>query len=165
MARHVEDKDLGFADMVKAAAKVDGLELRNGILDPGLRYPKSANAKGQLISKVAAILGVHQAIGSGYDSQAQIIDAGMIELLKAIHNGKPNPARQIHVLMGVRIQAAQRKRLDALLHRRTGRMSEAIRSTVFEGGRVGARGSAASGKRAAGDNPRAPKAGQAVSGG
>ncbi len=162
MPRHVEDKDLGFRAMVKAATKVDGLELRNGILDHTIRYAKSASAKGQFVSKVAAILGLHQVIGRGYDSQAGAIDAGMIQLLKDIHNGVPNPAARIHVLMGVRIQGAQRAALDGLIQRRTGRMRLAIRSTVFEEGRIGARGSAASGKRAAGDDPRKPKASQAI---
>ncbi len=149
-------------DMIKAATKIDGLEQRNGILDHTLRYSKSANAKGQFISKVAAILGVHKAIGAGYDNESGTVDAAMSKLLKEIHNGVANPAQRIHELIGKRIQEAQRDHLDALLHRRTGRMREAIRSTVFEEGRVGDRGSAASGKRAAGDMPRKPKANQAI---
>jgi hypothetical protein len=159
---HVEDKDLGFGDMIKAAAKVNGLELRNGILDNNLRYPKSDNAKGQLISRVASILGIHQAIGSGYDAQLAAIDAGMAQLLKDVHAGTTSPAERIHELIGAPIRDAQRAQLDGLITHRTGRMRESIRSTVFEGGRVGARGSAAAGKVAAGDNPRQPKAGQAV---
>ena len=157
--QHVLDKDLGFSDMVKAAAKVDGLELRNGILDHTLRYPKSAGgAKGAEIAKVAMINKLFRAIGRGYDSQAGVIDAAMVQLLKDIHGGKHRPAQRIQELIGVRIQGAQRAALAGYIERNTGRMWNAIRSTVFEEGRVGARGSAATGKVAAGDNPRQPKA-------
>lgn len=155
--QHVEDKDLGFDDMVKAAAKLDGLELRNGILDHTLRYPPTVGAKGQKISKVAMIHGVWKAIGSGYDSQAGTIDAAMTQILKDVHHGRHRPAQRIHNLIGIRIQAAQRAALSGVISKRTGRMWKAIRSTVFEGGRVGARGSAAKGTKAAGDDPRRPR--------
>jgi len=157
--QHVEDKDLGFRDMVKAAAKLDGLELRNGILDHTLRYPKTPGAKGTEISKVAAMLGVFRAIGGGYDSQAGVIDAAMDQILKDVHHGRHRPAQRIHQLIGLRIQAAQRASLSGVISKRTGRMWKAIRSTVFEAGKIGARrGSAARGTVAAGDDPKRPRA-------
>lgn len=158
----VEDKDLGYGAMVKAAIKADGLELRNGFLDHRIRYPRSRSAEGQLVAKVAAILGLHAAISSGYDQERGTIESGMRQLLIDIHNGKGTPADRIQELIGKPIQESQRAAIYRLVHRQTGRMAEAIRSTVFEGGRVGGRGAASKGKVVAGDNPRRPTAREGV---
>lgn len=163
--QHVEDKDLGFRDMVRAAAKVDGLELRNGILDHTLRYPKSANAKGQTISRVAMINRIYEAISAGYDAQAGTIDAVTAKLLRYVHEGGDLPAEFIQRELGIKIQASQRAALSNIVRKRTGRMWKAIRSTVFEEGRItGARGarSGARGKVAAGDDPKRPKPTESV---
>jgi len=165
---HVEDKDLGFKAMVKAARKADGLELRNGQLNPALRYPRTRGAKGQTIGKVAAIHGVHRAIGEGYDTKRSTIDQGMKRVLQGIHKGRADGAVLIYKLLGIPIRRAQRAAAARLginidgTKGSTGRMRKAIIATVFEGGRVGARGAASSGEVAAGDDPKRPKPNEAV---
>lgn len=159
---HVEDRDLGWAAMVRAAAKADGLELRNGILDHRLRYPATSGAEGQFISKVAAIHGVFRAISQGYDMSRSDIDVGMRRLLVAIHDGRGDAGELIQELIGEPIQKRQRNALLSLLKKRTGRMWKAIRSTVFADGRIGSTRAAYRGTRVAGDDPSEPKGTQQV---
>jgi len=161
--QHVEDKDLGFGAMARATAKADGLELRNGILNWKLRYPRSGGgARGQEVAKVAAILRVHTAIASGYDAARGSTDAAFDRIHKELLAGRTDTPQRIHALMGKPIQAAMRAAAMRVVQRRSGRMAKAIRSTVFEGGRVGSRRAASSGTVAAGDDPRRPREGDAV---
>lgn len=162
MARDVVDKDLGWRAIARAAAQVDGMELRNGILDHRLRYKSSTNAEGQYISKVAAIHGVYRAIADGYEDKRGNTDAGMNKLLRAIHAGTSNPAALIHELIGVPIRDAMRSAVYRVVKRKSGRMAAAVRSTVFAAGRIGTRQAGFRGKKLAGDNPSAPKASQGV---
>ncbi len=159
----VIDKDLGWIAIQRAAAKADGLELRNGYLDHRQRYPKSANAKGQSISKVAMFHGLYKAVSEGYEQQRQNTDAGLMRVLKAIHAGKGHPGELIHRIIGVPIRDAMRAAVYRLVRRRSGRSAAAIRSTVFDAGKVGTRSAGYRGKVVAGDNPSQPTATQAVS--
>jgi hypothetical protein len=106
MSRDVVDKDFGWAAMVRAAAKADGLELRNGILDWRKRYKRTKNAQGQQIAKVAGIHKMYGAIADGYEQERGTIDSGMVTLLKRIHAGVPNVGDVIYELMGRPIQVA-----------------------------------------------------------
>lgn len=160
--REVEDKDLGFRAMRKAAMKIDGLELRMGILDHRLRYP-AKGGKGQFIAKVAGIHKIHAMIAAGYDAQRSTIDAGTNQVLAAIHNGAQHPAQEIYNRIGKPVRESMRKRIYQTLRRQTGRMAEAVRATVFEEGCIGSKSAAYRGTVAAGDNPSLPKASTAVS--
>lgn len=160
----VEDRDKKWKGLVKALAAADGLELRAGIMNWKLRYPKSgAGTKGTEIAKVAGILQIYAAISAGYDSQRGTIDAAFQRLHTALIEGKVDIAELMYRSMGIPLREAMRKQAMQVVSRRTGRMERAIRATVFENVRVGRKGPMHAGEVAAGDDPLKPKATEKIS--
>jgi len=158
----VEDKDRGWKKVKAAAARADGLELRAGILNWKLRYPKRGNSPGTEIAKVAGILKIHKAIGEAYDAERGTVDAAFDAVHKHVVEGKTGIADLIFKRIGIPLRERMRKVAMGKVRRRTGRMEEAIRATVFDGVRPGGRGPAHAGTVVAGDDPKRPRPSQKI---
>lgn len=150
--RDVEDRDRGWKDIKLAAARADGLELRVGIMNSRLKYPG-----GTEIGKVAGILKIYEATGAAYDESRGDLDSAFERLHTFLLRGGRGIADYIYRQMGEMLKERMRQKAMAMVQRRTGRMEESIRATVFESVRVGRRGPAHVGTVAAGDDPKRPR--------
>jgi len=160
MPDEVQDKDRKWRGFVKAAAAADGLELRIGIENWKLRYPKDMG--GTEVAKVAGILQIYSAIGEAYDSKRGAIEAAFEQLHDHLIAGKPGIADFIYRRMGLPVRDLMREKAMQIVTRRTGRMEEMIRATVFENVRPGRKGPTHAGEVAAGDDPLGPKASEKI---
>ena len=157
---HVEDKKTRWKGITHAVAAADGLELRIGLMNWKLRYPKKRGRTE--IAKVAGILQIYPAISGGYDKQRATIDTAFARVHAHLLAGKPEVEELIYRIMGVPVRDAMRAAAMKLVNRQSGRMELAIRATVFDNVKPGRRGPMHTGDVVAGDDPKRPKPSEAL---
>lgn len=146
----VVDRDLGWNAAIDRIIEAEGMQVRAGILSGIPKYPKSgAGKKGSQVAKVGAVHGFVKGFGNVFDR----VQGDIAVLLDGAHGQilAGRSAAQALEPIGRYLRDAFRREVKDRGFVKSGRLLSAVRGAVFDGA-----------KRVAGDDPRRPRATDAV---
>jgi len=169
----VTDRDLGWKAAVERLTEIDEMSIRIGYQSGAVVYPppknrsegtlmaafakggkkalKSVQRKGTAVAKVAAVQGIIPVMAQVFDGLQGSINKQIEQIGGGLKQGKA-PVPMLEILARF-IREAYRAGAYRKVRRRTGRLGEAIRGTVYDRS-----------KKVGGDDPRKPKASDPIGG-